>query len=356
MTAPEDEQSQPMGPETPATTGLSENKASSVSPGEMLREARLAHDYSVEDLCAQTKLGAKSINALEDNDFQALSQPVFARGYYRQCAKVLDIDPDRVSKAYSDWAGEPEKTAPGSVTNINIITSDVTPGGSRFGWLLLVLVIIVAAVAILLLVSPGSETADDNDQPVATASTAAPTTDQSAASQSDTVGQTPPVTGESASNTAGAAGSGDDGPVARTGETTSGRNVNQSLGIQPPNQAGENGQGDTPGNDGTPDVPANRLELSFDKRSWVRVTDADGNRLASGIIEAGQTETYEGKAPYQIRLGFAPGVNVSIGGTPVDVAALTNGSSVANIEVAARDDGGDTDAPPRPIALGLLTR
>ncbi len=345
MTAPEDEQSQPMGPETPATTGLSENKASSVSPGEMLREARLAHDYSVEDLCAQTKLGAKSINALEDNDFQALSQPVFARGYYRQCAKVLDIDPDRISKAYSAWAGEPEKTAPGSVSNVNIITSDVTPGGSRFGWLLLVLVIVVAAVAIMLLVSPGSETADDNDQPVATATTAAPTADESADRSSDTAGQTPPVTGESASNTAGAAGPGDEAPVARTGETTSGRNVNQSLGIQPPNQAGANGQGDRPGNDDTPDVPANRLELSFDKRSWVRVTDANGNRLASGIIEAGQTETYDGEAPYQIRLGFAPGVNVSIGGTPVDVAALTNGSSVANIEVAARDDGSDTGAP-----------
>ena len=344
MTAPEDEQSQPMGPETPATTGLSENKASSVSPGEMLREARLAHDYSVEDLCAQTKLGAKSINALEDNDFQALSQPVFARGYYRQCAKVLDIDPDRISQAYSALAGEPEKTAPGSVSNVNIITSDVTPGGSRFGWLWLLLIIVVAAVTVLLLVSSGSDSAnDDEDPPVATASTAAPAPGESGESPTGAVAQTPPVTGESASNTAGAAGQGTERPVARTGETSSGRNVNQSLGIQAPNQAGENGQGQTSGGNDTPSVPANRLELSFDKRSWVRVTDADGNRLASGIIEAGQTRTYEGTAPYQIRLGFAPGVNVSIGGTPVDVAARTNGSSVANITVAAQDDGGPAD-------------
>ena len=336
MTASEDDYNAPLDTESAtASPNLSENKASTVSPGEILREARLAHDYSVEDLCAQTKLGAKTVRALEDNDFQALSQPVFARGYYRQCAKVLDIDVERISRAYAAWAGEPEKTAPGSVSNVNIIAQDVTPGGSRFGWLWLLLVIAAVAIAILLLMSPGSDDGAEGDEPVATASTATPDSSSNEDAGATTPDNAAPQSGADRKNgstdddTAGNAAEGNGAPVARTGETASGRNVNQSLGITPPNEQGDNASASK--EKATPDVPANRLELSFEKRSWVRVTDADGNRLASGIFEAGQTETYEGAAPYQLRLGFAPGVKVSIGGTTVDVAAQTDGSRVANI-------------------------
>src|SRR5690625_4149762 len=74
--------------------GLVANKAERQTPGEMLREARISHDYSVADLCAQTMLSKRTIEALEDNSFEALSQPVFARGYYRKCAKVLGMDAD----------------------------------------------------------------------------------------------------------------------------------------------------------------------------------------------------------------------------------------------------------------------
>lgn len=348
MTASQDDTHAPLDKESAASgPNLSENKASTVSPGEILREARLAHDYSVEDLCAQTKLGAKTVRALEDNDFEALSQPVFARGYYRQCAKVLDVDVERINRAYSAWAGEPEKTAPSSVSNVNLIAQDVTPGGSRFGWLWLVLVIAAAAIAILLLMSPGSDDGGDEDEPVTTASTATPNgstgiSDRATASSDGQVTTNADGAAAAGQGSNVTPGSGNDSaPVARTGETASGRNVNQSLGITPPDEAGDNARASD--DNATPDVPANRLELTFEKRSWVRVTDADGNRLASGIFEAGQTETYDAPAPYQLRLGFAPGVKVSIGGTAVDVAAQTNGSSVANISVAARDDTSDGD-------------
>lgn len=343
MTAPEDE----TRIEDPAAAGLSQNKADGLSPGEILREGRLAHQYSIEDLCAQTKLTPKTVAALEDNDFKALSQPVFARGYYRQCAKVLDIDSERISRAYSAWAGEPEKISSDSVSSFNMIPQDVTPGGSRIGRLLLILVIVVVAVAVALYLLAGGATNDTNGDlsdtgaETTTAISAEDNADGPGSDQSvsDDAGQSNGTGDEiSAGGTPDIAG----GDTARTGQTAGGRNVNRSLGITPPdegqNESGQDGhpaQNAAAANTG---VPANRLTLTFEKRSWVRVTDANGNRLASGIFEAGQSKEFDASAPYQVRLGFAPGVKVAIGGKTVDVAAQTNGSSVATLTVAAPGD------------------
>ncbi len=119
---------------------------------------------------------------------------------------------------------------------------------------------------------------------------------------------------------------GDNGGQPSTGKQPGGRNVNKSLGINPPNQTGDQAAGGADASQSSqPSVPPNRLVLTFNKRSWVRVTDANGNRMASGIFESGKTKEFNGKPPYKITLGFAPGVKVTIGGQPVDVAGQTSG-------------------------------
>src|SRR5699024_9302040 len=80
--------------------GLTANKAADQTPGQILREARLAREYSMADLCGLTMLPKRTVEALEDDDFEVLAQPVFVRGYYRKCAKVLEIDPEPLLTAY----------------------------------------------------------------------------------------------------------------------------------------------------------------------------------------------------------------------------------------------------------------
>ncbi len=119
-----------------ASPGLTRNKSDGLTPGEILREGRLAHDYTVEDLCAQTKLSHHTVEALEENDFQSLSQPVFARGYYRQCAKVLDLDIDRLMAAYTEIVGDaPKPRIDHRSVGAGVIPMDVTPGAwLSFPW------------------------------------------------------------------------------------------------------------------------------------------------------------------------------------------------------------------------------
>ena len=51
---------------------------------------------SVEQLAIDTKIPRASIEALEDDRFSALPGPVFVKGFFRCCARSLELDPETV--------------------------------------------------------------------------------------------------------------------------------------------------------------------------------------------------------------------------------------------------------------------
>lgn len=369
-----------------AAPELTHNKADGLSPGEILREGRLAHGYSVGDLCAQTKLNRHIIEALEENDFEALSQPVFARGYYRSCAGALDLDVDRLMAAYNEWAGQP--SAPRldqSVASAGVIPQEATPGGhSRFrgAFLLLLLAAVVIAVIVYLFpsYSPSSKVGQAKDSDNQTISTidgsdsmdgaggdlpfsdeegANPASDSPSSEDADTSPDMPAEkagAGES-TETASSSGNGNtetDGQDDHQDESESpdgaqvaeesgserqsgGRNLTQAFGMASDEDADdESSQAeDEPEEAEEPAVPPNQLVLTFSKRSWVKITDANGDRLAQGIFESGDKKEFSGKPPYKVTLGYAPGVKASIGGQTVDVDAQSGGKSVAHLTIDA---------------------
>ena len=86
----------------------------------------------------------------------------------------------------------------------------------------------------------------------------------------------------------------------------------------------------------TPAVPkpvGTQLVLEFGEISWARVEDASGKSLLSGVISPGDTQTLDGKPPYSVFLGNAPGVKVSFGGVPVDLKPFVKGNSTARFSV-----------------------
>lgn len=62
--------------------------------GQMLREAREAQGMDVGAAAARLRLMRRQIEAIEAGDFEELGRPVFARGFVRNYAKLLGIEPD----------------------------------------------------------------------------------------------------------------------------------------------------------------------------------------------------------------------------------------------------------------------
>ena len=84
---------------TDDTSRTRQGKALPTQPataGSTLRSAREAAGLSIDDVALQLKLAPRQVRALEDDDFQHLPGRTFARGFARNYARFIQLDPDRV--------------------------------------------------------------------------------------------------------------------------------------------------------------------------------------------------------------------------------------------------------------------
>jgi cytoskeletal protein RodZ len=68
--------------------------------GEVLRDARLQLDLSIQQAADDTKVRKKYLVALEEDDYPELPAPIYARGFLHIYAEYLGIDPTYASKLY----------------------------------------------------------------------------------------------------------------------------------------------------------------------------------------------------------------------------------------------------------------
>lgn len=284
------------------------------SPGQLLLRARTRQEQSLEQISAQTMLPQATIVALENDDFERLAQPVFARGYYRKCAKVLGVPEEQIMAAYSEWTGVPAPR-PATPGQVDVIPEDVTPHGRRgLAGAMLILAIIAAGVFTWVLLP--SLVGNDQEHTIADQTTMAAETAPPAEN---------PVAVETAEPAIVAPDRGDRADVAAP----------PSGGVA----AVPDATGSAPDTDETgapaPARADQKLILRFDQRSWVEVRDASGARLLVGVIGGGNLRVIEGEPPYHVTLGYAPGVTVSLGERVVYSGEQYNPDNTARFAVAA---------------------
>src|SRR5690348_14709964 len=71
----------------------------SVSPGARLAEARQAQNLAPADVARQLKLSVWQVEALEAGLYQQLPGPVFVRGFIRNYARIVKLDPEELLRA-----------------------------------------------------------------------------------------------------------------------------------------------------------------------------------------------------------------------------------------------------------------
>ena len=70
------------------------------SIGDTLREARMRQRLDIADVEAKTKIRAKYLRALENEEFGMLPGPTFVKTFLRSYAEVLGLDPHRLVEDY----------------------------------------------------------------------------------------------------------------------------------------------------------------------------------------------------------------------------------------------------------------
>ncbi len=80
--------------------------AGTIGVGSALRRAREIREITLDEAARDTKLRTEQLRALEDEDFEALGDPVYARAMLRTYAQYLGLKPDRVLSVYARHADE----------------------------------------------------------------------------------------------------------------------------------------------------------------------------------------------------------------------------------------------------------
>jgi cytoskeletal protein RodZ len=142
--------------------------------GDTLREARMRQGLDIADMEAQTKIRAKYLRALEDEEFSMLPGATFVRTFLRTYAEKLGLDPHLLIDEYRaryEPTEEAETASFGPPTARSERRPRRTGGVGPPGPGTVVLLVVVAIVALLLVLglTGGS---DDNSKQSAQTNTA----------------------------------------------------------------------------------------------------------------------------------------------------------------------------------------
>ncbi|HUW28990.1 MAG TPA: helix-turn-helix domain-containing protein [Sulfuriferula sp.] len=264
------------------------------SVGAQLAAIRQAQNMSVSDVAYRLKLTPRQIAAIEQDDFASLGPLLFSRGFVRNYARLLQLDPQPLLDAMQAAPANPAE--PLTIHDEQIA---LTSSLSRH-WLKLSLLALIIVIALPLAVYQWLRA--DNAPPAALPAThvAAPLIPP-AAPKVAPAPAAPPVT-----------------PV------TPAMSAPQPS---PPAAATV-----TP-----PDVPARavdsgQLQLKFAQDAWVRITDASKRQLTSRLYHAGETAQLSGQPPFSAVIGNAANVTMTYNGKPVDLTPRS-GTSVAHLTI-----------------------
>ena len=255
--------------------------------GRILRDAREAQGMTLEDAAARLRLMHRQVEAMEADDFESLGQPVFARGFVRNYARLLGLAPESLLER---MAG-----APAEATTVNPAEPPLPRSWLTSPWLILLLLglLVVVAVPVALYVWLNSEgedelgirsapTAQVQPAPVAAPSPVAVPVDAPLPAILPA-----PVT-----------------PVAP--EAVSGE----------PAEAGAPAAPQTPGVSGV-------LHLEFGDESWVEIKDASGRMLFRQLNPPGSSVDVNGQPPFDLVIGNAEQTRMTYNGRPIDLKPFT---------------------------------
>lgn len=79
--------------------------------GHILREARETKGYTLEDVQEEIRINAKYLKSLENGDYNALPTPVHVRGFLRNYARFLGLDPQPLLDRYESYLSRPPSKA-----------------------------------------------------------------------------------------------------------------------------------------------------------------------------------------------------------------------------------------------------
>ena len=282
--------------------------------GERLAAARRARDISLREVAKELHLDEPKVLALEENRFEDLGAPVFAKGHMRKYAELVGVSIDDILADY--YRMNRSVGAPPVIGLKRAPRREISPGP----WIAAVAVIAVGAAAGWWWYASGNGVVAQPEP----ADTLAPFASDDNAGVPDSV-QTP----------------NDQAAVPDTAVEITPQVVEEAAGAPAANESAAATDVTTVPVELIPvtNEPIGaadntiQLRLSFSGDCWTEVTDAVGRRLYFDLGAAGRTVTLSGSAPLRVLLGNSENVVVEVDGAAYPIAAADRRGNTARLSI-----------------------
>lgn len=257
------------------------------APGARLSEARQVQNLTTVDIARRLKLSVWQIEALESGQYHRLPGPIFVRGFIRNYARLLKLDPEELLQAAADSLPQ---SAPRSETPPSRDIPFPTATTRRWPRYAIAAAVVVGLLAFYEFFWDEPETVA-TPPPVVAARAPAP-------AQSS-----PKRTGD-----------------AQAGQPAVAAQPSPRVSREPPAEvlAGVPPQPERTANPGEREV-----RLVFDEESWVEIRDRNDKVIFYQLNASGTARRVSGLPPLSVVVGNAHGVRMTYAGQPIDLARHT---------------------------------
>jgi len=328
--------------------------------GQLLQEAREQKGVSLEQVEEATRIRQKFLKALEEGNYTALPAEAYVKGFLRNYALYLGLDPEEVLALYEgrDVDGKAAPSKPGFFEPMDIslaAPSWLTPD-LVIGALLIVVLLAFGSWAAWHYLGPTVRTRLSLWRAVATA-TPSPTATSSEeiilppATSTATL-TTTPIAVPTAIPTATPTAIPTAIPTATSIAipTVTPAVVSASTPTTVPTRTSTPTGTSAPTGTPRPSVSVGvEVELNIVEYSWLRVV-VDGEEVFVGSLEEGTTRTWSGRDSISLRCGNGGGVEATVNGEPLGL--LGERGQVVDVEWLAE---GVTPVPATPEATVTST-
>ena len=311
------------------------------TPGQILKQARERLGLEQKDISSKLNLQVDTIDAVENDDAEKLPAPTYVRGYIRSYARMVQLNGDELIKLYENDAAGPPEIIP-DIKQHHQISSNDKPVKAvtyliTFGLALLLLAWLQSHYVVEKSARVDAAVADesvDNNQQVYKPESNLPV--YSLPDYDFPATELPPITtsGLSADLIQQENGAQITGIITNEIDMTETSTANAAIGLVT-ETAGA-------GISGTAITPEDQIIFTVNKASWIEVYDSGNNRLYLGMGKPGENINISGVAPFNVLLGYSPGVVITFNGDKFDSEPFTKGS-IAKFTLSKPEHQEDTE-------------
>lgn len=116
-----------------------EQRSSGANPGDRLQAARIQQGLSLDDVAGRMHLSTSILKAIENNEFEEITAPIFVKGYLRAYARIVSLDEDEMIDQYIDFYSEEDPP----IASISNTTSELSATDPRIKWTTYIVVLVI---------------------------------------------------------------------------------------------------------------------------------------------------------------------------------------------------------------------